>query len=358
MKIRTIVFLVFALATIFPNITNAAEKPLRANIFLSWHITDVEAAQLSKWDLLILDAEIGALQPKLIKKIRARNPRIKILAYISGIELQKDQPKLSKHAPLRAALRARTPESAYARRADGSPISFWPTAQVMNATGEWQTILPKFIQEKILATKLWDGIMLDNVWDGVSWYVGATDLDNNRIEDSPQIANIVWNSSMRTIIAQIKKQSPRALVIANGSEIYSELDGIVFENFGQKNTPETIKRIHDFSQNNKRMIVINSTAENLAEPSHQQMLFGLANSLLVDAYFSYDIGDTNHASLWWFKEYDFKLGNARGPAIEQQPQVWSRTFKNGIVYVNTSSATTTISNITLTPKSSKIILTK
>ncbi len=356
MKISITAFLVLTFLLISPNMVSAAEKPLRANIFLSWTITEDEAIQLSKWDLIILDAEIGARQPKLIKKIRARNPRIKILAYVSGVELQKDQPGLSKHAPLRAALRARTPESAYAYRADGTTISFWPTANLMNATGEWQKILPTFIHEKILSTKLWDGIMLDNVWDGISWYVGATDLDNNRVEDSPELANIVWNSSMHKMIAQIKKQSPRAIIIANGSETYTELDGIVFENFGQKNIHETMMRAQNLSR--KKIAIFNATAENLSEPAHEQMLFGLGSALLFDSYFSYDMGDTNHASLWWFKEYDLKLGNARGPAIEPKPHIWSRAFKSGNVYVNASSATTTISGITLTPKSSKIIVTK
>lgn len=356
MKIRITAFLVLTFLLISPNMVRAAEKPLRANIFLSWTITEAEAIQLSKWDLLILDAEIGARQPKLIKKIRARNPRIKILAYVSAVELQKDQPGLSKHAPLRAALRARTPESAYTYRADGTAISFWPTANLMNATGEWQKILPIFIHEKILSTKLWDGIMLDNVWNGISWYVGATDLDNNHIEDSPELANIVWNSSMRNMIAHIKNQSPRAIIVANGSEAYTELDGIVFENFGQKNIRETMVRAQNLPR--KKIAIFNATAENLNEPSREQVLFGLGNSLLFDAYFSYDMGDTNHASLWWFKEYDVKLGNARGPAIESEPNVWSRAFKNGNIYVNGGNATTTISGIILAPHTSRIITTK
>jgi hypothetical protein len=356
MKYRIFVFLTISFLLTLPTPTFAAQKPLRANIFLSWNITEAEAIQLSKWDLIILDAEVGALQPKLIKKIRARNPRIKILAYVSAVELQKDQPGLSKHAPLRATLRARTPSSAYAYRADGAAISFWPTAHLMNVTSDWQTILPKFINEKILATKLWDGIMLDNVWNGVSWYVGATDLDNNKTEDSTEIANIVWNSSMHKMITHIKKQSPRAIIVANGSEIYTELDGLVFENFGQKNFYETMARVQNLSR--KKIVILNSTAENLDTPSTDQMHFGLASSLLFDSYFSYDMGDTNHASLWWFKEYDLKLGNARGPAIELRPYVWSRAFKSGNVYVNASNATTTISGITLAPHASRIIVAK
>jgi hypothetical protein len=357
MKIRITAFLVLTFLLISPNMVSAAEKPLRANIFLSWQLTDADAVKLSQWDLIILDAEIGARQPKLIKKIRARNPRIKILAYVSAVELQKDQNQLALHAPLRSALRARTPESAYARRPDGAPISFWPTANLMNVTGAWQTILPKFIHEKILSTKLWDGIMLDNVWNGVSWYVGATDLDSNQIEDSPMIANAVWNSAMQTMISQIKKQSPRALIIANGSEIYSELDGFVFENFGQKNWYQTITRVQNISEK-KKLTILNATSENLDEPSVQQMRFGLGSALLFDAYFSYDFGDTNHASLWWFADYNLRLGNARGPAVELQPNVWSRAFKNGKVMVNVSTATTTLSGIELGPQSSRIILGK
>lgn len=355
MKIHFFIFVVLAFFLASPTPVRAAEKPLRANIFLSWQITEAEAIKLSQWDLLVLDAEIGARQPKLIKKIRARNPRIKILAYVSAVELQKDQKNLSTYAPLRSALRARTPESAYLRRPDGSAISFWPTANLINVVGPWQTILPQFIHDKILSTGLWDGVMLDNVWNGVSWYVGATDLDSNKIEDEPALANAVWNSAQHTMIARIKKLSPRAIVIGNGSEIYSELDGFVFENFGQKNWYQTITRAQTVSSK-KRIMIFNTTSENLDEPSIEQMRFGLGSALLFDAYFSYDYGDTNHASLWWFDDYNTKLGAARTNAKEVQPNVWTREFQNGTVFVNASVATTTIGAVELAPRSSRIIV--
>lgn len=351
MKYRLFVFLTLCFLLALPTSAIAAPKPLRANIFLSWHITDAEAIQLSKWDLLILDAEVGALQPKLIKKIRARNPRIKILAYVSAVELHKEQPNSARYAPLRTALRARITPVNYVHRTDGTPVSFWPTAHLMNVAGPWQTILPDFIHEKILATKLWDGVMLDNMWDGVSWYVGATDLDNNEIEDSPAIANAVWNSSLHAMASRIKAKSPRALIIGNGSEIYTELDGLVFENFAQRGWYQTITRAQTLS---KKVVIFNATAENLSEPSREQMLFGLGSSLLFDAYFSYDMGDTNHASLWWFKEYNTNLGTPNGAAVELAPHIWTRKFSRATVFVNASVATTTVSGITLPPLSSRI----
>lgn len=338
MKLVIRIFVIFCiLASALPARTYAANNPLRANLFLSWNITESDAIDLARWDLIVLDAEVGARQPELIKKIRTKNPSIRILAYVSPVELHTFTEELEAEAPLRSALLAEAPEQYYVHRADGSAVSFWPTAHVMNITGPWRTLVEKFIQKKILTNKLWDGVMLDNVWDGLTWYVGGVDLNDDGLEDSAIDANAAWRSAMHSLIADVKKQNPHKLIVGNGSTDFTELDGVLFENFPDHGWTETVSRATEF-QRNKKIIVFNTTS---SEKSLSQMQFGLASAVLFDAYFAFDFGSTNHASKWWFDAYDHKLGKPLGPAAQVETNLWERTFAHGLALVNTGDASTT-----------------
>ena len=63
--------------------------PKRANYFLPWRISDSEARQLAKWDLLILDMETQATSRPQIELIRRLNPDIILLAYITAQEIRR-----------------------------------------------------------------------------------------------------------------------------------------------------------------------------------------------------------------------------------------------------------------------------
>ncbi len=62
------------------NLQAQVDYPRLANYYLEWSLSDEEALNLAKWDLLILDMEVQENSPEAILKIRNYNPNIKILA--------------------------------------------------------------------------------------------------------------------------------------------------------------------------------------------------------------------------------------------------------------------------------------
>jgi hypothetical protein len=73
--------------------------PQIANLFYQWHVTEAEAKQLAKWDILIIDMEAQHYSPDSLKLIRQYNPNIKLLAYLSSQEVRGDSEQL--HGTLR-----------------------------------------------------------------------------------------------------------------------------------------------------------------------------------------------------------------------------------------------------------------
>ncbi len=320
--------------------TTAQQHPRTANLFLSWKITAADAQKLARWDLVVLDAEVGARQPKLIKKMRALHPGIKILAYVSTSELHIPTDELEQEAPLRNALLAHAPEQFYVHRANGDAVYFWPNAHLMNLTGPWRALLTTFIKKKIFANPVWDGVMLDNVWDGVTWYVGDVDLDDDQKTDVPDAANAAWSDATKQLINDLRAAGPKKIIIGNGSTQFDALDGVVFENFPDHGWAETVARAREFHATHTKnpIIIFNATARNNTEnQSETTMRLGLNSALLFDAYFAYDFGDTNHASLWWYPAYEQKIGAPRGAPIEISPGVWQREFSRATITVDTKS---------------------
>ena len=62
-----------------------------------------------------------------------------------------------------------------------------------------------------------------------------------------------------------------------------------------------------------------------------------------DGYFGFDVGTPVHAQLWWFPEYDTDLGLPKGKAQGRGDGTWTREFQNGMVVVNPTDSTSTIS---------------
>ncbi len=315
-----------------------------AALFLAWSISDAAIKKLARYDVVVLDMEIGALHPEQLTRLRKLHPGIVLLAYISAQEVHKDIESRNPHTPLRAQLANILDESSYAKNSTDGRLSFWPSAWLINITGTWQTDLPQFIHSNVLATNLWDGVMLDNVWDSVTAHVG-TDIDLNRdgALDSSVIADAAWRTAMTTMIHEIKRLDPKPRLVVNSSTQYDEIDGIVLENSTRTGWERAIRSALTFHEKNPNgLIIVNATAGNVEAPNNfSEMRYGHALALLTDAAYSFDFGDQKHESLWWYDEYDAVLGAPIRIASTDGFGVWRRDFENGSVFANSGMTTTT-----------------
>src|SRR5680860_684522 len=87
-KITGFLFLILILLPL--NLQAASLKsvyPRLANYYLKWELSDDEARQLAKWDLLVLDMEVQENSPEALALIKKLNPQVIILAYVTSQEI-------------------------------------------------------------------------------------------------------------------------------------------------------------------------------------------------------------------------------------------------------------------------------
>ena len=340
--------------------TKAADQnPKLVNYFLHWSITESEARELAKWDLLILDMEVQENSPMEMRLIRQLNPNIKIVAYISSQNLFNSNFN-SNEAVLRVKLRDNIANSWWLRSDSGDKMSDWPGADVFNITNycpnnsngqKFNDYLPEFVAREIIGTGLWDGVFYDNIWNSASWLNGGNiSLQNNGLKSQASEIDDAWKIGVKKILTKTRELlGPNTIILGNGSFIndYQQyLNGWMLEDFP---TPwenggswsGVIKSYLNLPTANK-FNIINGSASNRED--YTRFRYSLASALLGNAYFSFDYGPSDHAQLWRYDEYDINLGPKQGLAYNLldrnnsiiKPGLWRRDFENGISLVNST----------------------
>ncbi|HNX11182.1 MAG TPA: putative glycoside hydrolase [bacterium] len=331
-------------------------NPKTANAFLRWQITDAEVAGLAKFDVLILDMENQAVNPQRLKKIKELHPDIIILAYISSQEIRNDTALYN--IPLRQKMFAALPDSWYLRDEAGKKISFWPDTWMINvANSGFDDYLPRFIDEEILSSGLWDGIFFDNLWEDVAWLNGGdVDINGDGRREGTAELNRAWQEGVENILSATRDRvGSKYILLANSSSYlpyHQYLNGRLFEDFpsvyeGRGTWEDNISSYQKIQAVNlsPQIYVFNLT--NNESDNFSRRLYGLSSSVLFDnIYFSFDRNISDHGQSWWFKEYDFNLGEPLGAAQELFDETgakyYRREFRNGLAILNPQAQETTI----------------
>lgn len=335
--------------------------PRLTSMYLEWEIPASAVESLARFDLVILDMETQKRSPENIKKIRALNPKIKIVAYIASEEIRNDVRNLGRAvAPMRSALLDGVNEKWWLKAGGGGDVSFWPGTRMLNVTDEvagdshWNEYLPLFVSKEIMASGLWDGVFYDNTFDSLTAMVGENvDLDGNGFGDAPDKINEAWRAGMIKIFNRTRALIGRdKLIMGNGGTSYAPfINGRLFENFGMNNWgwEEAAYKKIAMSAETPRVAVINSNTANTGKyDDWRKFRFGLGSALLFDGFYSFDDGDAHHNQIWWYDEYNISLGAPTGEAynlldrsLELKAGLWRRDFKNGVVLVNSTDASQT-----------------
>ena len=174
--------------------------PKKANYFLRWELSDAEATELAKWDLVILDMEHQIKNPDKILKMRQLNPNIVILAYVATQEIRDDLEIMKPYVPLRYELYQGIKPEWWLKRSNGQSVTWWPRTLMLNLTDrapqaggqQWGGYLADFVANKILASGLWDGMFFDNTWNSLTGMIGNDlDIDGDGAAES---ASVLENS--------------------------------------------------------------------------------------------------------------------------------------------------------------------
>ena len=325
--------------------------PRLSNYYLAWTLTDAQARAISRNDVVVLDMEIQKRQPQMIKKIRNLNPDIVLLVYITPQEIIKDAN--SSYSLFRKQLASGIKNDYYLQNSKGQKIGWWPGTHMLNVTDQdFQNYFVDFVVGDLLSSGFWDGVYYDNAWDNIAWFVG-TDIDfdlNGKVDSS---LDAKWRDGLKVIYNETRRiTNDKYLIVGNNETIHysEELNGMMLENFSSDRWQHWMER-YDFNNSNRlepRLNLINANTANTGSQSYQDMRFGLGSTLLEDGYFSYDYGDTNHGQTWWYDEYNVDLGEALGESESKnnyntyQPDVWQRSFSNGLAIVNSTNQKKTV----------------
>lgn len=335
--------------------------PRKANIFLGWKLTETEARELARWDVVVLDMELQATAPHLLKKIREWNPNIIMLVYITPQEIRQDAP--ASGSEMRRRLAQGIPEAWYLHDSAGKRLSWWPGTYLLNASSRSPMrngenlggYISRFVSNELLSTGLWDGVFYDNAWDNITYFAGSNvDADGDGVPDAN--ANESWRAGMRAMYndTRVRTESRYLLVGNNANSAYTnELNGMLIEHFGN-NTAEwrthmnIYKTVSRSSQAPVLAMINTNTGNRDGREEYRRMRFGLTSTLLEDGYYSFDYGSENHGQLWRYDEYDVNLGRPVGAAASQNgyasyaPDAWQRRFENGVALVNSAGEEKTV----------------
>lgn len=343
-------------------VTLKSSYPRLANYFLKWEISDSEARELAKWDLLILDMEVAENSRTQMKKIRQLNPDVIILAYITSQEILDDINSYSS-ASLRQEFAGGLADGWWIRDASGNKVSNWPYTSMLNLTDgaipdaggrRMNDYLPEFIAAKIAASGLWDGVFYDNTWGDISWINnGNLDLNNDGLKDSGSQADAAWAAGFKKMLAKTRSLTGAEFIIIGNGRVYDGYQGILngmmlesfppsWENGGTWTGAMTTYLKLPTLNPAPAVSVLNVTDKNQA--NYQHFRYGLASALLGSGFYSFDYDITNHGQTWWYDEYDVNLGAAISQPFnllanssgELKPGLWRRDFKNGVAIVNST----------------------
>lgn len=330
--------------------------PRLANYFLKGEISDKEAEELAKWDVLVLGMEAPFLNPGLIRILKKKNPKIKILAYVSSEEIPLKAKDLSKENPWFKLYKQVEDKNWWLRDDKARALSIWLGTRLINVASDWNTYLPEFMHQEVMASGLWDGIFYDVIFDRISWVNnGEIDINNDGIKDPAYLIDSEWQKGMIKLLSYSRLlEGPGKIIVGNGATNYYDrfLNGRMFENFSAKDWAEKMKDYQNFRNGYQPFLaIINSNTENKGGwDNFSKLRFGLGSALMGDGYYSFDHGDQDHSQLWWYDEYGVGLGRPKTEGFnifeknnkEIRESVWRRDFENGLVLVNATSEEKTV----------------
>lgn len=361
------VCVVIFMTCLFPGRVFAAfgtqTSPKLLNLYFGWELKQEDVAALAKWDLIVLDMDQQFNAPDKIREIRRLNPRAKIIAYVNAGEIGVARGGQDPRTPGYKLFHA-IPESWYVHRADGSHVVWWPGNDQVNVTNlgplydgkRWNTFLGDFIQRELMSSGLWDGVFLDVTFSEITSSYGTNiDLDWDGVANPPKQNDEEWQKGMIVLLKNVRAAlGPDKLIMANGSAVYANMvNGVLYENFPRFGWawPFTEFRQAIARNVNPKVTGINTNTNNVETPNNYQLMrYGLTSALMGDAYYSFDAGDRGHQRVWWYDEYEAVLGKPRGtarvikgPVKGAYPAVWAREFERGMVIVNGTKQTQTLS---------------
>jgi hypothetical protein len=322
-------------------------------------ITSSTYPELAKFDLVVLPAEAQNFNRPMFAELRRLNPNIVLLAYVPSKSFNFTYWTDTLHQKLKSGIQ----DDWWLKASNGTNVSVWPGTAVISSASGWNSYLPQYVHDEIWSTGLWDGVFYDEFSATISWANGGDiDLHRDGIKDDPALMDTAWKRGSQNILSKTRSLlGSDAVIMTNGDsdgDLQQWVNGRYFESFPTpweaggtwSGVMANYLKLHDQVGYPAAFIVNSNTKDTGNNADYRKVRFGLCSTLMGDGYFSFDYGESSHAQLWRYDEYDAKLGKPLGAGRNILPDdsknswlgVWRRDFENGVALVNPSAKSLTV----------------
>jgi hypothetical protein len=197
-------------------------------------------AQVARFHAIALDpSPISDHRPELMAAIRARNPGIRVLAYVPGEAYWwlREMPDSLVDYPTRVTHLLRDLDG-YLYNRQGGRYSTWLNVARCDSTGRFVVAeaLVDLWYDAIARTGLWDGFFLDMYCDGILWSQSPEDSIDFERAGYPDLASFdhAWHAAGDTIANRLRRLcGPGAILVGNcaSGTKYATFNGWMRENF-------------------------------------------------------------------------------------------------------------------------------
>ncbi|MBI4408034.1 MAG: VCBS repeat-containing protein [Candidatus Kerfeldbacteria bacterium] len=330
--------------------------PRLGNYFLDPDISDSEATELAQWDIVVLGLETHYTSPQAFEIMKAANPDIILLAYVTSEEVpEKHLEETDTNSPIyKLYNQLNSNDDLFLKNTSGDYLNFYPDTRLINVTTEWKKLLPKFMTKQIIQAdpKDWDGIFYDNCFNDISWVDDQVDVNQDGEADFWKTADAQWKTGMTKMMKQTRQRNPNKVIICNSNgDFYTYINGRLIEAFPSSfdgGWVGSMEKYYDVLEaaTNPSVVIVNTVANSADASNYQLMRYNLTSTLMGDGFASFDQSVDQHHALWWYDEYSVALGaplngpynvSSNAGPDDWSKGVWRRNFDRGIVLVNSSS---------------------
>ncbi len=304
-------------------------------------MTQENANNLAKHDLVIADLENIFNNREILVTLKKLNPNLKLFCYSNPMEifLTKYNNRPWQNSVIdeiienkaQWLLRTNSPD------VTNNFATFWPGMTMLNMSNscpkiwlrDYSTWMAKKISSEILSDTIWDGYFQDNCTANISWVYEnkpeKIDINFDGQADSDKLVDSEWKKGINNYLSIIKEAG--LPIIGNKGDLHflDKLDGKFFEKFpndylGSKRAGGWFQCMNNAKRTGK--ITIFQVSEN-------DLMFGLASSLLLDNVYL-AIGQDNASN---FQELNINLGKPKGKMFSKG-KFFYREFQRGLVVVD------------------------
>lgn len=302
-------------------------------------------AQVARYDEAILDVNpLTPYRPDIAAALRARNPDIRLLAYVLGHDIwpAADADSLH-HYPTRYRRLVRDLDGFLYNRLNGE---HYPGANVnlarRDANGRFIVAegLADLMYDAIVSTGQWDGVFFDVYCYTISWSQDGTQQIDYARAGYPSLAAFesAWQAGSDTLANRLRRLSgPNVILAGNcaGSAHQTVFNGWMRENFPLQNGgtwyDNMLSEPHGYFADEANFVqpvhnwifsaVLGAEGSQYTAENARRVRFGLASAALGGGYGVFGPSDRNVRTApyqaWWYDEYAVDRATGRSSASLQ-----------------------------------------